>query len=97
MKMKDMWITSTNGNKSIRLTTKGWKLCVGWRDGSTSWEPLKDLKELNPLQVAEHAVANDFNVEPAFAWWVKEALKCCKRMSSAARSRYLKKDTQIWS
>jgi len=47
--------------------------------------------ESNPLQVAEYAVANDINVEPAFAWWVKEALKCCNRMISAARSRYWKK------
>jgi hypothetical protein len=91
VKMKDMWITSINGNKSIHLTTKGWKLCVVWRDGSTSWEPLKDLKESNPLQVAEYAVANDIDNEPAFAWWVKEALQCHNRMISAARSRYWKK------
>jgi hypothetical protein len=71
-----MWIESHNGNKHKRRTTKGWKLCVTWKDGTTSWEPLKDLKESNPLQVAEYVVANDIENEPAFAWWVKEALKC---------------------
>ena len=97
MKMKDMWITSINGNKSIHLTTKGRKLCVVWKDGSTSWEPLKDLKESNPLQVAEYAVANDIDVEPVFAWWVKEALKCHNRMVSVEKEQILEKDTQIWS
>ena len=30
------------GKKRGRITTKGWKLCVQWKDGSTSWEPLSD-------------------------------------------------------
>jgi hypothetical protein len=37
-----------NGNRWRKLTTKGWKLCVKWKDGSTSWEALKDLREPNP-------------------------------------------------
>lgn len=53
----DFWVTkeaipeenrfqiSPNGNIHPRHTTKGWDLCVLWKDGSTSWEPLKDLKE----------------------------------------------------
>jgi hypothetical protein len=89
--MKDMWITGSNGNTSLRITTKGWKFCATWKDGSTSWEPLKDLKESHPLQVAKYAVTNDIADEPAFAWWVKEALQCCNRMISAAKSRYWKK------
>jgi hypothetical protein len=31
---------------------------------------LKDLKESNPVEVAEYAVANKIDDEPAFAWWV---------------------------
>ena len=45
-----------NGKKHVRKTTKGWKLCVQWKDGSTSWEPLADMKHSYPLQTAEHAV-----------------------------------------
>jgi hypothetical protein len=67
---EDMWITSKNGNKHPRMTTKGWKLCVLWKDGSTSWVPLKDLKESNPIEVAEFAVAQNIQHEPAFMWWV---------------------------
>jgi hypothetical protein len=46
---------SHNGNIHKRCTTKGWKLCVLWKDGTTSWESLKDLKESFPIQVAEFA------------------------------------------
>jgi hypothetical protein len=28
--------------------TKGWKLCVKWKDSTTSWEQLADLKESYP-------------------------------------------------
>jgi hypothetical protein len=38
---------------------------VSWKDGSTDWIPLKDLKEANPIEVAEYAVANKIAEEPA--------------------------------
>jgi hypothetical protein len=37
-----------------------------WRDGTTSWE--RNLKESNPVEVADYAVANGINQEAAFAW-----------------------------
>ncbi len=40
--------------------TRGGKLLVAWLDGSTDWIPLKDLKESNPVEVAEYAVAKKF-------------------------------------
>ena len=51
------------------MTTRGWSLLVQWKDGSTSWEKLKDLKASNPVEVAEYAVANRLVDEPAFKWW----------------------------
>jgi hypothetical protein len=30
-------------NKKVRKTTKGWHLCVEWKDGTTSWERLTYL------------------------------------------------------
>jgi hypothetical protein len=74
-----------------QCTTKGWKICVKWKDGSTSWEPLKDLKEAYPLQVAEFAVRHELQDLPAFRWWVKETLKHRDRMIKAVKSRYLKR------
>jgi hypothetical protein len=31
-------------NKKVRKTTKGWNLCVEWKDDTTSWERLSDIK-----------------------------------------------------
>ena len=39
----DMYI-KCGSNIHYRKTTNGWKLCVEWKDGSTSWERLADLK-----------------------------------------------------
>jgi hypothetical protein len=39
----DMYIKHGR-NKKVRKTTKGWHLCVEWKDGTTSWERLEDLK-----------------------------------------------------
>ena len=37
-------------------TTKGWEIHVQWKDGSTSWKDLKDIRESYPVQMAEYAV-----------------------------------------
>jgi len=34
---------SYNGNKTPKKTTRGWKLCVQWKDGESEWVELKDL------------------------------------------------------
>jgi len=59
-----------NGRQHVKRRTKGWKLCVRWKDDSTSWETFADPKESFPIQVAEYAVAQFVENEPAFAWWV---------------------------
>jgi len=82
---------SHNGNLHKRQTTKGWKLCVRWKDHSTSWEPLKDLKQSFPIQVAEFAVKQGLTEKPAFRWWVNDTLKRRDRMIKAVKIRYLKR------
>ena len=47
----DMYIQH-GGSRHIRKTTKGWEFCVEWKDGTTSWARLADLKESNPVEVA---------------------------------------------
>lgn len=66
---------SHNGNIHKRRTTKGWKICVKWKDGSTSCESLKDMKESYPIQVAEFALSRGLGDLPAFQWWVKDTFK----------------------
>ena len=41
-----------NGNKHKKKTTRGWHLLVNWRDGTSYWVTLKDLKQSNPIELA---------------------------------------------
>ena len=65
---------SCNGNQISKKTTRGWKLMVTWKDGSSNWVDLKDLKDSNPVELAEYTVANRIQEEPAFKWWVSNTL-----------------------
>ncbi len=71
-----------------RYTTKGWKFCCLWTDGSTSWEPLRNLKESNPIELAEYAESHNLLDEPAFAWWARHVLRRRKRIIQKVKSRY---------
>ncbi|HSN67417.1 MAG TPA: reverse transcriptase domain-containing protein, partial [Fusibacter sp.] len=84
--------TSGPGNKHRKKTTAGWHLCVEWKDGSTSWQRLADLKESYPVQVAEYAVSAGIVDEPAFAWWVPYVFKRRDRIIAAVTKRCKKKD-----
>lgn len=88
VKKDDGYLTDKRGRKSKRMTTKGWFLQVLWKDRSTSWVPLKDLKESNPVQVAEYAVANKLVEEPAFNWWVPFVMRKRDRIISKIKSKY---------
>jgi hypothetical protein len=69
-------------------TTHGWSLCVLWKDGSTSSEPLKDLKQAFPVQVAEYAVSRDLTDSPAFKWWVPHTLKQRNHILKAIKTHF---------
>jgi hypothetical protein len=74
--VEPVYMYSKHGsNKKVRKTTKGWHLCVEWKDGTTSWERLADLKESNPVEVAEYAAAKSLLGTPAFVWWAPHVLK----------------------
>eukprot|EP00804_Cyclotella_cryptica_P019581 CCRYP_014330-RA/>CCRYP_014330-RA protein AED:0.31 eAED:0.31 QI:0/0/0/1/0/0/3/0/417 len=62
-------VSVVDGKKIVKRSTRGWELCCEWKDGSTSWQKLSDLKESHPLQVAEFAFAAQIADEPAFNWW----------------------------
>jgi hypothetical protein len=88
--MADRFVT-VKGRRHMKRTTRGWQLCVKWKDGSTSWERLADLKESNPVEVAEFAVAQAIDHEPAFCWWVPYTLKKRTRIIGAINARYHKR------
>ena len=84
VKFADRFVV-VNGQQHVRKTTKGWYLCVAWKDGSTSWERLADLKESYPIQIAEYVVAQGIDHEPAFAWWTPYVLKKRNRVIAAVQ------------
>jgi hypothetical protein len=54
---------SHNGNRTPKKTKRGWQLLCNWKDGSLDWVALKDLKDSNPIELAEYAVANRIQEE----------------------------------
>ena len=67
--------TGPNGQLKPKKTTVGWEICVEFVDGSSYWLPLKDIKDSNPIELAEYAVANRIDQEPAFKWWASHVLR----------------------
>ncbi len=49
---------------------------------------LKDIKEANPVELAEYVVAIRIYGKPAFEWWVPYTLKKRERIISKAKAKY---------
>ena len=81
-------LTHRSGRCTRNITTAVCSLEVEWMNASTSWVPLKELKESNLVETTEYAVANLIHDEPAFAWWVKDVLRKRDRILAKVKSRY---------
>ena len=87
---QDAYVVTKRGQKKLRKTTVGWDIQVLWKDQSTQWIPLREIKESNPVEVAEYAVAERIDEEPAFKWWVPYTLRKRDRIIAAVNSRVKK-------
>ena len=69
---------------------KGWQLLCQWKDGSTNWVALEDMKNSYPVQVADYgAVANHIDDEPSmFSWWVPDVFKKHEWILSKVKAKY---------
>ena len=90
MVCKDNQDVTVNGESYKQKTTRGWQLCKEWKDNSTTWERLCDMKESYPVKVAEYAEAVGISDEPAFSWWTTHVLKKRQRIIAAVNKRYHK-------
>ena len=88
VKTMDAFIVNKSGHKRRRETTKGWEILLQWKDGSTTWVKLKDVKDSNPVPLAEYAVQLRIAEEPAFAWWVPYVLKKRNRIIAKVKLKY---------
>ena len=89
-KLSDQTVVRNSGRKFKRRNTIGWQLCCQWKDGSTSWEKLSDLKESHPIETAEYAAMAGIDHEPAFNWWVSHVLKKRDRIISMVKGRSIR-------
>ena len=86
----DAYVVTKRGRKRLRKSTNGWHLKVVWKDGSSQWIALKILKESNPIETAEFAIARNIQDEPAFSWWVPYVMRKRDRIISSVNSRVKK-------
>ncbi len=66
-KQQDAFVTTRTGTERRKETTKGWEILVQWKDGSTTWVALKDMKNSCPVQLAECATNRRIAGEPLLA------------------------------
>jgi hypothetical protein len=89
--LEDKYLTTRSGQRRIRKTTQEWELLVAWKDGTKSWVRLATLKDSYPVELAEFAKARRIENEPAFAWWVPNALRRRNAILSAVKARFQNK------
>ena len=88
VKQQKTFTTNSRGVKRQKETKKGWEMLVQWKDGSTTWVALKDMKEAYPVQAAEYEVENRISLEPAYVWWAPYILKKRNRIIAKVKSKY---------
>ena len=64
------------------------KILIKWKDGSSTWEAMKYVKQCYPVQLAEYAKDHNISDQPAFAWWANYVLNKKKRIISKVQSKY---------
>ena len=85
---RDAFLTLKSGAKRRVHTTKGWEVLIQWKDGSTTWVTLKDIKESYPVQLADYVIQHQMDDEPAFAWWISHVNKKRARILSKLKAKY---------
>jgi hypothetical protein len=88
VKQQDAFLPTRNGNKCRRETTKGWEILIQWKDGSTTWVSMKDIKGSYPVQLAEYATQRRIAGEAAFAWWICHVLQKRNRIIAKLKTKY---------
>ena len=80
--------SNCRGRKRKKYSARDWEFCVTWKDGSTNWINVKDLKESFPVQLAEYVENNRLSREEAFSWWLPYVLKKRKSIIAKLKSKY---------
>ena len=81
-------LSSKRKRGQLRRDVTGWDFLVEWKDGTTDWVKLKDLKQSNCIELAEYCFANKIHEEPGLSWWVKETLRQRDRIIMSLHVKY---------
>ena len=87
LKQQDAFITHKSGMRQQHETTIRWEILLLWKDKSSTWIALEDVKESYPVQLAEHSRSARIAEEPAFAWRVPHTLRKCIRIMAKLKSK----------
>ena len=87
------YVTTRDGRKKLRKSTAGWDFKVKFTSGREQWMQLKDLKEINPVEVAEYVAARGLDDEVAFQWWVPYTLRKKASIIASVKGRAVKRKT----
>ena len=71
-----------------KITTVGWDVLIEWKDGMTTWVPMKEIKKSNPVELAEYTTGNGLVEEPALKWWVPDVIQKQNILINKVKSRY---------
>ena len=82
------FIISPNGVRYRTETTQVWEILIQWKDGYTTWEYLKDVKESYMVQLAEYARQCKFSDKPTFSWWVPHVINKQECIIAEVKSKY---------
>ncbi|CAJ1941171.1 unnamed protein product [Cylindrotheca closterium] len=88
VKKQDGFYSLKSVTQRRRHTTAGWDFYVTWKDGSSNWIPLKDMKESFPIEVADYTISKGIQDKPAFAWWVPHIVRKRARFLGMVKSKY---------
>ena len=88
IEVSDGFTIGSNGDRQPKKKTRGWELNIKMNEGFSKWVALKDLKVSNPIELAEYAVANKIDRDPAFAWWVSFVLRKRNCVISKIQKKY---------
>ena len=91
----DGWTSEDLGQRKRVITTRGWFFLVEWDDGTSNWVPLAQLKESNPVELADFVVSRNIEQEPALAWWVPQVLRKRKHIIKQVTHRIPKKQLKF--
>ena len=86
MRQEDDFIIYHNGGKFCIDTTKGWEILIHWKDGSSSWETFKYIKNYYPVHMAEYADQKRISEETECVWWVTHVMNKKERIIFKVKS-----------